>query len=130
MSEYRETAQKRTVVQQLQRLLLDRYISSDAPPKETLVCEEVFVNESQIPQDVLLSVFHDLEVWENDLRQRMNEFRWRKDDKKLPFLKENGQKPPSAEAKKNGAEKKSKKRKKSEPVEEPTGDSAAGDKSE
>lgn len=123
MSEYRDTAQKRTVVQQLQRILLDKYISSDSPPKETLTCEEVFVNESQVSQDVLISVFQDLEVWENALRQQMNEFRWRKDDKKLPFLKKDGETPPSAEAKKNGAEKKSKGKRKKAATEEPRGDS-------
>ncbi len=113
MSEYRDTAQKRTVVQQLQRLLLDRYIAADSPPKETLTCEEVFVNESQVSQDVLLSIYQDLEVWENALRQQMNEYGWRKNEKKLPFLKDEKKQPPPAEAKKNGTDKKSKgKRKK------------------
>lgn len=117
MSEYRGLAQKRTVVAQLQRLLLDKYIASDTPPKERLICEEVFVQESEVGQDILMDVFEDLQTWENDLRQRMNEFKWRREGKKLPFLK-GGEKPPSAEAKKNGTEKKPKGKRKKGSAEE------------
>lgn len=128
MSEYRVIAQRRTVVAQLQRILLDRYIESDTPPKEKLVCEEVFVNESEVTQNVLMDIFDDLQTWENDLRRQMNEFKWRKSDTKLPFLK-GGEKPPSAEAKKNGTEKKPKgKRKKgTQPEPQPEGSADTGD---
>ncbi len=123
MSEYRVIAQRRTVVSQLQRILLDRYIAADTPPKEKLVCEEVFVAESEVSQEVLMDIFDDLQTWENHLRQQMNEFKWRKEEKKLPFLKDR-EKPPSAEAKKNGTEKKPKgsKRKKAPESEAPAGD--------
>lgn len=103
MTDYKEHAYERTIVQQMQRILLDRYVVSDSPPKETLVCEEVFRSESEIPQDALMKVFEKLQLWENDARTKMNAFKWRKEDGPLPFLKDKDptKPPPSAEAKKN-----------------------------
>jgi hypothetical protein len=113
MTEYRDHAYKRTIVQQMQRILLDRYIASDSPPKETLLCEEVFRSESEVPQGALMEVFEDLQRWENDQRTKMNAFKWRREDGPLPFLKDkDATQPPSAEAKKNGTAKPKRKRKK------------------
>jgi len=75
MSEFRDHAYDRTIIATLQRVMLDRYIQSDTPPKESIVCEEVPRGESEIPQDALMRIFTKLQLWENDERQKMNEFR-------------------------------------------------------
>ena len=118
-SGYKDHAYERTIVQQLQRVMLDRYISSDSPPKEGLICEEVFRSESDIPQDALLKVFEKLQLWENDQRAKMNSFKWTQEGSPLPFLEKDPAKPPpSAEAKKsNGPNAKATKRKKARPPE-------------
>jgi hypothetical protein len=112
MTDYRDHAYKRTIVQQLQRLMLDNYIASDSPPKETLICEELPRHESEVPQEALMSVFNDLQLWENDQRTKMSAYKWRKDDEPLPFMRGDPAKPPSAEAKKNGIPKSKPKRSK------------------
>jgi hypothetical protein len=97
MSEYKDHAYERSAVATIQRILLDRFLQSDTPPKETMVCEEVPRFESEIPQYVLLRILTKLQLWENVERQKMNEFRMvRVSD--LPFP---DQDTPAPEPKKN-----------------------------
>lgn len=114
MSEYRDHAYERTIVSWLQRVMLDRVISSDSPPKEGIVCDEVFRSESDITQEALMKVYDKLGLWENDQRTRMNAFKWMHEAAPLPFLNKEDLTKPTAEAKKKNesAKKSPRKRKK------------------
>lgn len=89
---YHDHAYERSVVAWLQRLMLDRVIQSESPPKEAIVCEEVFHAEREVPQEVLLRVFNKLGMWEGHERTQMNNYRWVKEEPP-PFMK---QQPPAA----------------------------------
>jgi hypothetical protein len=75
-TDYRNSAYERTIVADVQRYLLDKYIQTEVPPRATLVCEEVFPHESRVPQEALLRVLHKLVKWENRKRAQMDEFRF------------------------------------------------------
>jgi hypothetical protein len=74
--DYRNSAYERTVVADIQRYLLDKYIQTEVPPRATLVCEEVFPHESRVPQEALVRVLHKLVQWENHKRAQMEEYRF------------------------------------------------------
>lgn len=88
MATYKDHAHRRTIVEYMQRNLLNQFIESDTPPKETLVCEEVFKNESEVTQDALKFIYQQLQVWESHERDEMNKFSWKKDGdgNGLPFI--------------------------------------------
>lgn len=112
MSDYKSAAYERTFAATLQRYVLDTFLKSDSAPKEAMICEEVFVNESEVPQEFLQLFFEKLVIWENDARTRMSEFKWTRDQPTLPFLEKR-----ASEGKKNAeAKPKSKpKKRKTEP---------------
>lgn len=92
---YHDHAYERSVIAWLQRLMLERVIAAETPPKEAVVCEEVFHAEREVPQEVLLRVLGKLGQWENHERTQMNNYRWVKEELP-PFIKQAppGQTPP------------------------------------
>lgn len=109
--DYINSAKERTGVAWLQRLVLDRVIQSDSPPKEVVVCEEVFVQDSELTQDDWQNILEKLGLWENDARTRMSAYKFMKEQPSLPFLK----KETAAEKKNVEAKPKKPKRRKAEP---------------
>lgn len=112
--DYINSAKERTGVAWLQRLVLDRVIQSDSPPKEVVVCEEVFVQDSELTQEDWQGILEKLGLWENDARTRMSAYKFMKEQPSLPFLKKEAA---TAAPEKKNVEAKSKKpkRRKAEP---------------
>lgn len=103
MSNYEDHAYERSVVTWLQRVLLDRTVASDTVPRETIICEEVFFNQREVPQEVLHRVLAKLSQWETHERTEMSKYRWTRDKEQVPpFLQQSAQEekkepPPPAE---------------------------------
>lgn len=114
--EYIKSAKERTAVMWLQRVVLDRVIRSDSPPKEVVTCEEVFVQDSTLDQEDWLAVLEKLGNWEHDARARMTEYRLMKDPAPLSFLNKTAPEAEPTEEKKNAEPGSKKKRaRKTEP---------------
>lgn len=111
-SDYNDAAYERSCVAIVQRLVLDRFLQSDSPAKEVGICEEVFMQDSEIPQRAWQNFLEKLGLWETDARTRMSAYKFMKDKPSLPFLekKEAG----AATEKKNVEAKPKKKRRKAE----------------
>lgn len=86
MSDYRNHAYERCIVEELQRILIDRFVASDAPPRQTLVCEEAIRSESDVPQEAFLRVLEKLQVWENHERSKMSQYHWRREEPQPPYV--------------------------------------------
>lgn len=110
--DYINTAKERTGVAWLQRLVLDRVMASDSPPKEVVVCEEVFLQDSELALEDWQNILEKLGLWENDARTQMAEYKWGKEKPSLPFLKKDGAQ--AAEKKNVEAKPKKPKRRKAE----------------
>lgn len=73
-AEYKTHAYARTILQELQRQLLERFISAETPAKATLVCEEVFYADREVPQEELRRMLVRLRRIEEQESLLMSEF--------------------------------------------------------
>jgi hypothetical protein len=90
---YDSYAKRRSVIEVLMRFLEDNHVKSDADPSRyrPIICEEVARSRSEVDQEYIQSILHDLGLWENHYRTGMNEFRMTR--AKLPFSISNGPPP-------------------------------------
>lgn len=78
-SEYIRQAYLRTILSELQKYLLDKFISMDGSPKETLLCEDVLYKHREVTQDALLDVLDKLVELEGTAKAQMAGYEFRKD---------------------------------------------------
>lgn len=79
--EYARLAYRRTVVAAMQRYIQE-YLPSEVPALRTLQCEEVLVNDRDVPDEAFQDILDDLRVEESDLRAQMAQFEFRRRDKR------------------------------------------------
>ena len=73
--EYNRHAYRRTIIENVQQMIMNRFMVSDSGPKETMLCEEVPRSISEVPQDALHSYLNELSIEESDERQILAHFR-------------------------------------------------------
>ena len=72
--DYTRSAHRRTIWAALQRHLMELYVDGDTPPKDTLVCEEVFFADREVSQESLMEAIEGLQRLEADERVQMDQF--------------------------------------------------------
>jgi hypothetical protein len=72
--EYREHAYARTIFKELERHLLDRFISVDAPAKADLLCEEVYYADRKVTQEALRAMLVRIRRMGEQAALQMSEF--------------------------------------------------------
>jgi hypothetical protein len=114
--EYATLAQRKSLLEYVQKLLIDRLVDSEMPAKERVICEEVLYKDREVPQGLIQQLSNQLLQQAHELQLEMNQFETtRKDHVKLTGTK----------AEKAGA-KKHKKR----PIKPGSGGTGGGAKSE
>jgi hypothetical protein len=80
-TDYTRHAHRRTVLAELQRVLLQRFISKGGDePKERLLCEEVFFADKEVTQEALMEIMEELQRREADERIQMTQYEFRRRD--------------------------------------------------
>jgi hypothetical protein len=77
--EYARLAYRRSVVAALRRHL-EEFLPSEVPAMRTLQCEEVLVNDRDVPDEAFLDYLDDLRVEEADIKAQMSQFEFRRRD--------------------------------------------------
>lgn len=79
-TEYIRQAYLRTILSELQRHVLDKYVSMDGSPKETLLCEEVLFQYREITQDAFVDILDKLIELEAAAKAAMAGYEFRKQE--------------------------------------------------
>jgi hypothetical protein len=72
--EYIELAHRKSLLDYVSRLLMDRLVDGDAPAKERVICEEAPFREREVPQDVVLEMVEQAQQESHELQLEMNKF--------------------------------------------------------
>lgn len=80
-------AYRRAIIVQLVQDLRDSYMQlSTAAPKRTIVCDDVFREESTVPQEELADVMHAMEVEAANLKLELAKFTFTRKKEENGFL--------------------------------------------
>jgi hypothetical protein len=71
-------AHRKAIWAELQRLLLDKYVASDGPPKEEIVCEEVPYAQKDVTNEAVLEVLEIIQQHELDENLEMRNYEFKK----------------------------------------------------
>lgn len=71
-------AHRKAVWAELRRVLLERYIAEDAPPKEQIICEDVPYRNKEVTNEALLECLDELQQLELDEQVEMSKFEMRR----------------------------------------------------
>ncbi len=84
---YATLAYRRTIIADLKVYLRERYMRLSTPePKETLLCDEVFHQDSNVPEEEIQHVVEELEQTEEELRLQMAQFTFSKQEENNGLL--------------------------------------------
>lgn len=76
--DYIRTAHRRAIYQEIQRLLMEKYVAVDRPAKEPIICEEVPFSNKEVTQEALLEVLNTIELLQQEERVSMSQFEMRR----------------------------------------------------
>lgn len=86
-SAYASLAYRKTIIANLKVHLREKYMPLSSPdPKETLTCEEVFHQDSNVPVEEVQRVVEELEQTEEGLRLQMAQFTFGKQEENNGLL--------------------------------------------
>jgi hypothetical protein len=71
-------AHRKAVWAELRRVLLERYVAEDAPPKEQIICEEVPYKSKEVTNEAILECLDEIQQLELDEQMEMSKFEMRK----------------------------------------------------
>lgn len=71
-------AHRKAIWTELQRILLDKYVASDGPPKEQIICEEVPYANKDVTNEALLEVLEAIQQHECDEQLEMRQFEFKR----------------------------------------------------
>jgi hypothetical protein len=97
--EYARIAYRKSIVSELKDHLRGRYLAlSSVNPEDTILCTDVFSQDSNVPVEEVQAVVEELEQEEESLRLQLARFSFRKQDENNGLLsstkkKNNGQAP-------------------------------------
>src|SRR5260221_12899516 len=76
--DYTRHAYARAILEELVRYLRERFLETELPARERLVCEEVFFSDREIPQDAFLDMVERLQRIEQGERDQMQQYEMRR----------------------------------------------------
>jgi len=83
---YKRHAYTRSILYELERHLMDRFVSVDAPAKAEIICEEVFYADRTVPQEALQDTVNFLRRMQDHERLQMADFVTRRSSEFDPAL--------------------------------------------
>jgi hypothetical protein len=72
--EFAKLAKRKSVLDYVVRLLMDRAVEGDTPAKDRIICEEVSYKEREVDQRTILDFKERLEQEAHELQLEMNQF--------------------------------------------------------
>ena len=78
---YKHLAYRRAILRHMANLILDRFVGAGGrEPTQTIICEDVFYEDREIPTVDILEYVEELQEQEQSLKLEMNRFEFRRRD--------------------------------------------------
>ena len=78
---YAHLAYRRAILRHtINFLMTDAIGGSGIPPKNTIICEDVFFDDREVSPEVVLSFVEELQQEEADIRLEISKFKFRRED--------------------------------------------------
>ena len=103
---YAHLAHRKTIVAHLKVHLREKYMALSSPePEKTLLCDEVFPQDSNVPVEEVQRVVEELEQEEESLRIQMSQFSFNKQEERNGILSSKKNPRATAQGAKKGTKK-------------------------
>jgi hypothetical protein len=103
---YLHLARQRAILRHTANWLLREFVGLKGDPKGTIICDEVFHVDREIPSETIMEFVEELQRKEQDVRLEMSKFDFRKQDEDAKNTKQLPAKKVAAKKKSRGGRRK------------------------